>query len=84
MSAAATRPHNAGFVLNCVGIGLAAGILSSLFGVGGGAVIVPLLVLQLARSYVHVDVRNPRVYGDFLGFGGVVLSTPVRSGWGSR
>lgn len=51
MSAAATRPHNAGFVLNCVGIGLAAGILSGLFGVGGGAVIVPLLVLQLARPF---------------------------------
>jgi len=31
-----------------VGIGLAAGLLSALFGVGGGIVMVPLLVLLLA------------------------------------
>lgn len=35
-----------------IGIGLAAGLLSGLFGVGGGTVIVPLLVLLL-----HVDQR---------------------------
>lgn len=42
-----TRPRDARFFLTCVGIGLAAGLLSGLFGVGGGTVIVPLLVLIL-------------------------------------
>ncbi len=34
-------------VLSCIAIGLAAGLLSGLFGVGGGTVIVPMLVLLL-------------------------------------
>lgn len=44
----ATRPsHDARFYLVCAGIGLLAGLLSGLFGVGGGTVIVPFLVLFL-------------------------------------
>lgn len=35
------------FYLACIGIGLTAGLLSGLFGVGGGTVIVPLLVFLL-------------------------------------
>jgi uncharacterized protein len=35
-------------VLRLVGIGLVAGLFSALFGVGGGIVIVPLLILVLA------------------------------------
>lgn len=35
------------FYLACAAVGLAAGLLSGLFGVGGGTVIVPLLVLLL-------------------------------------
>jgi uncharacterized membrane protein YfcA len=40
-------PHDLRFYLVCVGIGLLAGLLSGLFGVGGGTVIVPFLVLLL-------------------------------------
>jgi uncharacterized membrane protein YfcA len=46
MSEAAPR-RSVGFIAGCLGIGLVAGLLSGLFGVGGGTVIVPLLVLLL-------------------------------------
>lgn len=46
-AAAAPRRRDARFVLSCIGVGLAAGLLSGLFGVGGGTVIVPMLVLLL-------------------------------------
>jgi len=54
MSAPGTerRPHDTRFYLTCIGIGLAAGVLSGLFGVGGGTVIVPFLVL-----FLHFDQR---------------------------
>ena len=47
MADAVARPRDARFILTCLGVGLAAGLLSGLFGVGGGTVIVPLLVLAL-------------------------------------
>lgn len=45
-------PRGTRFSLTCLGVGLAAGALSGMFGVGGGTVIVPLLVLLL-----HFDQR---------------------------
>ena len=38
---------DARFIVTCIGVGLLAGLMSGLFGVGGGTVIVPLLVLIL-------------------------------------
>lgn len=42
-----TRPRGPAFFAICIGIGLLSGLMSGLFGVGGGTVIVPLLVLLL-------------------------------------
>jgi uncharacterized membrane protein YfcA len=40
-------PRSTRFYALCIGVGLLAGLMSGLFGVGGGTVIVPLLVLLL-------------------------------------
>ncbi|WP_169581789.1 sulfite exporter TauE/SafE family protein [Microbacterium thalassium] len=48
MTDTTARERDARFFLTCIGTGLLAGLLSGLFGVGGGTVIVPLLVLLLA------------------------------------
>lgn len=54
MNDAATRPFRGPRAYTTfIGIGLLAGLLSGLFGVGGGTVIVPLLVL-----FLHFDQRR--------------------------
>ncbi|GAA3911792.1 sulfite exporter TauE/SafE family protein [Microbacterium invictum] len=53
MTNVAPRPaRTPRFFLTCIGIGLAAGLMSGLFGVGGGTIIVPLLVM-----FLHFDQR---------------------------
>ncbi|WP_019179521.1 sulfite exporter TauE/SafE family protein [Microbacterium yannicii] len=47
MPATAPAKRDARFIVTCIGVGLLAGLLSGLFGVGGGTVIVPFLVLML-------------------------------------
>ena len=47
MSLDATARRTTRFYATCIGVGLLAGLMSGLFGVGGGTVIVPLLVLLL-------------------------------------
>ena len=47
---AATAHRSPRFVMSCIAVGLAAGLLSGLFGVGGGIVIVPALVLLAGYS----------------------------------
>lgn len=48
MQSASSRERDARFFVTCAAIGLLAGLMSGLFGVGGGTVIVPLLVLGLS------------------------------------
>ncbi|WJL96393.1 sulfite exporter TauE/SafE family protein [Microbacterium sp. ET2] len=43
----APTARGARFVFTCLGVGFIAGLMSGLFGVGGGTVVVPLLVLVL-------------------------------------
>lgn len=52
MTARDTARRGPRYVIACLGIGLLAGLLSGLFGVGGGTVIVPLLLL-----FLHFDQR---------------------------
>ncbi|MFS0866605.1 sulfite exporter TauE/SafE family protein [Microbacterium sp. 179-B 1A2 NHS] len=48
MNAPVRAPRTPRFAFTCIAIGLLAGLMSGMFGVGGGTVIVPLLVLFLS------------------------------------
>ena len=47
-----------GDVLLAVGLGVAAGILAGLFGVGGGILFVPTLALVLGLTQVHAEATS--------------------------
>ncbi len=51
MTAPATTHRNARYYLGALAIGLLAGLMSGMFGVGGGTVIVPLLLTLLVFLY---------------------------------
>ena len=45
-------------ILEVVGLGLAAGVLSGLFGVGGGLLFVPTLTLVLGLTQLHAQATS--------------------------
>src|SRR5947199_72836 len=45
-------------MLRLLAIGLVAGVFSALFGVGGGIIVVPLLVLVLGLTQVHAEATS--------------------------
>lgn len=53
-SLARRRPHPAALI----GVGIAAGILSGLFGIGGGTIIVPALALWLGPAARLGDIQH--------------------------
>ena len=62
-------------------IGLGAGVLSGLFGIGGGVVIVPALLVFALQGRIDVDASAPVVaaslLGGQLGAGTVVVTLAV-------
>ena len=61
--------------------GAATGVLAGLFGVGGGALIVPMLFELFGLLGVPDDVRMPLAVGTSLA---VIVPTSLRSAWGHR
>ena len=47
-----------GIILLAVGLGFAAGVLSGLFGVGGGILFVPTLALALGLTQIHAEATS--------------------------
>jgi uncharacterized membrane protein YfcA len=47
-------------LLVLIGIGLCAGVLSGVFGIGGGVVLVPALIYLAGFSATHGDGYEPR------------------------
>jgi uncharacterized membrane protein YfcA len=64
-----------------VGIGIAAGFFSALFGVGGGIVIVPLLVALLALDPKPATGTSLAVIGITAAFGVVAYAVLDRVHW---
>ncbi len=67
-------------VATYLGVGLAAGLLAGMLGVGGGIVMVPLLLIIFSRlGYGNIDLIFPLATGTSLA---VIVPTSASSAWG--
>lgn len=74
-------PRLSSWTIAVVGIGLAAGVFAALFGVGGGIVVVPLLVVLLGFPPKAAASTSLAAIAITAGFGAIVYSVLGRVHW---